>query len=121
MTLPSIPSGQGRIIFFRGTSALGSAVGADVHLNDTVVGRSAVGTFFFVDRDPGNFEVTCATEMKHKLTLALSPQETKYIQTTVTMGVFVGQIWPNLVDEKTALADIKDCTYTGPPLPGQSK
>lgn len=114
-TIPAVGKDQGRIYFYRTASMLGAAVTADLRLNGDVVGRSTRGSFFFVDRPAGNFEVATSTETEKKVTFALSDGETKYVRTYVGMGLFVGRIIPELVNADQADKEMADLAYVESP------
>jgi len=111
-TFPQLSADQGRVYFYRDGGIGGAAVQPDIKLNGKVVGQSVPGRFFYVDCPAGNYEVSCATEAEHKLSLALAPQETKYVRTYIQMGLFVGQVVPELVDKDKAMRSMNDCSYT---------
>jgi hypothetical protein len=100
--------GTGRIFFYRPTG-LGAAVAPDVHLNNEVVGKALACGFFYVDRPAGDYTVVTATEVKRKASFVLDEDQTRYIRFKVSMGFFVGHVYGELVDEQTALPEIKKC------------
>ncbi len=59
-TFPSLAAQKGRIYFYP-PSAMGAAVQPDIKLNGEKVGTTKPHDFYFVDRDPGNYEVTATT------------------------------------------------------------
>lgn len=103
---------KGRIYFYR-TSALGAALNPDVRLNGEVVGTAKAKGFFYTDRAPGNCEVETSTEVSRKLTLTLDPGQTRYVRFNVSMGFFVGHVYPELVENAAGEAEIQKCSYTG--------
>jgi hypothetical protein len=115
-SIPAVPADKGRIIFFRPDTIFGAAVTANIDLNGKVVGLSERGSFFFVDEVPGNMTVSTATETEKKLTFVLAPKETKYVKTSVSMGVMVGRIIPELVGTEQGKLEIQELHYTGPAL-----
>jgi hypothetical protein len=66
----AVPAGNGRIFFYR-ASSLGAAIQHAVKLNGEDVGSAVPNGFFFVDRPPGDCEVTTTTELKKSLTFHL--------------------------------------------------
>jgi hypothetical protein len=114
--IPPVPENSGRIYFFRSSSFVGSGIHPDVRLNDVVVGESIPGGFFFVDRAPGDYVVATSTEAEHKLMFHLDAQQTRYVETLMQMGLFVGQVHPELVDTSVGELNIRESTYTGPEL-----
>lgn len=113
-SLPTLAADQGRIYFYRTPFTFGGAVTAEIRLNGQPVGRSQRGSFFYVDRPAGNYEVSTSTEVERKLTFALAPGETKYVRTYVSFGVLVGRVVPELMNAAEAEADMADLAYTGP-------
>jgi hypothetical protein len=115
--IPAVPAHAGRIYFFRPSAMVGGMITADVHLNGEVVGSSKSGGFFFVDRAPGDYEVRTATEAENVLTFHLDENQTRYVQTMVTMGLLIGHIYPELVDADVGDKGVRASCYTGPELP----
>ncbi len=105
-------AGDGRIFFYR-TAVLGMAVQPDVRINGEVVGTATPNGYFYVDRKPGNYEVTTTTEVERKLSLTLDKDQTRYVRLGISMGFFVGHVFPELVDSEVGLKELQDCRYTG--------
>lgn len=114
--IPPLATDQGRIYFMRADTLFGAAITADIHLNGDVVGKSERGSFFYVDRRPGNYTVATSTETEKQLTFTLAARETKYVRTSVSMGLLVGRIAPQLVSPSVAKTEIANLHYTGTPL-----
>jgi hypothetical protein len=114
MTEPTKP-GTGRIYFSR-TAVLGAAVQPEVRLNGEVVGKAVPQGFFFADRAPGSYEVSTSTEVERRLTFTLEANEVRYVRLNISMGVFVGRVYGELMDPAKGAAEIADTRYTGPPL-----
>jgi hypothetical protein len=112
-SIPPIASGKGRVFFYRLDTMLGAAVTSDITLNGRVVGRSERGSFFFVDQAPGNMTVLTSTETEKSLTFTLGQGERKFVRTSVSIGVLVGRIQPELVSASEAKAEIAELAYTG--------
>ncbi len=68
---------------------------------------------FFVDRAPGNMEVVCSSEVDEKHSFTVAAGETRYVKSTVGLGILVYRIIPELVDENEAKKEIADLAYTG--------
>lgn len=118
-SIPTLRADKGRIYFFRSASMLGAALQPDVMLDGVKVGESKPGGFFFVDDTPGNHEVTTTTEVEKKLTFTLDKGETKYVKTSIGLGIVVGRVIPELVSASEAEAELPDLSFTGvmPGLP----
>ena len=114
-TIPSLTPSQGRVYFYR-PSAFGAAVQPDINLNGQKVGTAKPHGFYFVDRAPGNYEVTAATETEKKLTFTLEPRQERYVRLKIQMGVFVGRIVPELVDKVDAEGELQGLSFIADPL-----
>ncbi len=114
-TIPSLTPSQGRVYFYR-PSAFGAAVQPDINLNGQKVGTAKPHGFYFVDRAPGNYEVTAATETEKKLTFTLEPRQERYVRLKIQMGVFVGRIVPELVDKVEAEGELQGLSFIADPL-----
>jgi hypothetical protein len=103
--IPPLTPAQGRIYLYR-TVVLGAAVQPPVRINDEVVGAAVPGGFFFVDRAPGEYRVSTATEVTRTLSLVLAPGQVRYVRLNIGMGFFVGHVWPELVEEAEGVREI---------------
>ena len=112
-TLPAVGADQGRIYFYRNAAMMGGAVTADIHLDGKVVGESKQGGFFYVDAKPGSHEARTSTEAENKLSFVLDKGETKYVRTKIQMGLLVGRVVPELVNEAEAKKELGELSYTG--------
>lgn len=111
MTAPK--PGEGRIYFFRSDSMLGAALQPEIRLNNTPVGSSKPGGFFYVDRPAGTYLAAASTETEKTLSFALAAGETKYVRSSPSFGVLVGRINLELEDPKKAQAEIDTLSFTG--------
>jgi hypothetical protein len=103
---------MGRIFFYR-TSMLGAALYPDVLLNGERVGEAKAQGFFFVDRPAGEYVAVTSTEVERKVSFTLDKGETRFIRFKVSMGLFLGHVYGEIVDEAEAKGEIVDCVYTG--------
>lgn len=119
--IPTLAADHGRIYFFRSSSFGGAAIQPEIKLNDKVVGRSVPGGFFFVDEVPGQYTVSTSTEVKRDIRFVLHAGDTKYVRTSVSMGLLVGRVTPTLDDPETAPQEVEQLTYTGAPISTAAK
>lgn len=112
-SIPTLPANKGRIYFYRSDTALGAAVTSDISLNGKVVGKSERASVFYVDQTPGNCVVSTSTEVEKQLTFTLAANETRYVHTSVSLGVFVGRINAKLVNAAEAKSEIASLHFTG--------
>ena len=115
-SMPSVKQGEGRIYFFRSSSMFGAAVQPDISLDGQVVGVSKPGGFFFVDRPAGSHVASASTETEKKVTFVLKAGETKYIRSSVGMGIAVGRVILEPETPEKAQAELGSLSYTGTPL-----
>jgi hypothetical protein len=106
------PAGLGRIYFYR-TSVFGAAVQPAVKLNGEAVGAAVPQGFFYADRPPGDYTVTTATEVEKALTFTLEAGQVRYVRLAISMGVFVGRVYGELVDELVPVKEMESTRYTG--------
>jgi hypothetical protein len=119
--IPTLAADHGRIYFFRADGFGGAPIQPDIKLNDKVVGRSVPGGFFFVDELPGVYTVSTSTEVKRDIKFTLHAGDTKYVRTSVSMGLLIGHITPTLDDPETAPQEVEQLKYTGAPISTAAK
>jgi hypothetical protein len=111
--IPSIKAGEGRIYFFRSSSMVGAAVQPEIRLDGQKVGESKPGGFFYVDRPAGNHVASSSTETEKTVSFTLQPGETKYIRSSVSMGLLVGRVVLELESPDKGQAELASLSYTG--------
>ena len=118
-SIPSLASDKGRIYFYRSNSMVGAAIQPNITLNGVVVGDSEPGGFFYVDRPADKYEAVCGTEVDRKASFMLDAGQERYIKTTISMGMMVGHVTPELVDPAEGTAAIQELHYA--PLKSSQK
>jgi hypothetical protein len=118
-SIPTLQGDQGRIYFFRPSGLIGAGIQPGVMLDGVRVGESQPGGFFYVDAKPGNHEVVTTSEVEKKLTFTLAKGETKYVKSSVGMGVLVYRIYPELVSADEGQKELSELSYTGTPAPAK--
>ncbi len=113
LQLSPLKPGYGRVYFTRAGEFVGVAVQPEIRMNNEVVGRSVPGGFSYVDRPPGQYSVTTATEVENAVTFQLAAGETKYIKTTVTPGLLIGHVTPTLQFPEQGRSDVNRLRYVG--------
>lgn len=111
-SIKELPQDTGRIYFYR-TTAFGAALQPEVKLNNEVVGKATAQGFFYTDKEPGKYEIMTSTEVDRKLSCLLEAGQTRYIRFGVSMGFFVGHVYPELVSKEEGEEEIKECKFTG--------
>lgn len=110
--MPALSAGNGRIFVYRST-ILGAAIQPSVKINGEVVGSAVPQGFFYVDRTPGDYEISTITEVTRTLSLRLDAGQARYVRLDISMGFFVGHVYPELVEDAVGLAEIKTLHYIG--------
>ncbi len=111
--LPALSPEQGRIFVYRKTT-FGAAVQPAVKLNEQEVGKAVPKGFFYVDRPPGNQQISASTEVKRTLSLTLDKGQTRFVRLNVSWGFFVGHVYPELVESKLGEEEMADCHLLSP-------
>lgn len=111
-SIPPLSQDNGRIYFYR-TTVAGTAVQPSVELNGEDVGTAKPLGFFYVDRPPGDYVVTTTTEVKRSLSFTLDPGQSRYVRFNLSLGFFVGHVWPELIANNVAEKEIQNCHYMG--------
>jgi len=112
-TIPALSPEQGRIYMYR-TTVLGAALRPDIKLNGEVIGSSVAKGFTFVDRPPGDYKIMTSTEVERSLSFVLEKDQTRFVKFDVSMGFFVGHVYPKLVDNETGGKELSGCSYIAP-------
>jgi hypothetical protein len=115
-SIPGLKPDQGRIYVYRSSSMMGAAIQPNVMINGKVAGESKPGGFFFVDVPPGAIDVSTSTEVEKKLTFTLAAGQTRYVRTAIGMGLMVGRVYPELVDNAEGAKQVAETSYIGAPL-----
>jgi hypothetical protein len=115
-SIPELEANKGRIYFYRANSFVGAGLQPTIKLNGKGVGKSKPGGFFFVDREPGDMEVSTSTEVEKKLTFKLEAKQTRYVKTSISLGILVGRVYPELVDNEVGEKEIAESSYAGQAL-----
>lgn len=101
----------GRIYFYR-PSALAPLLKPDVMLNNDKIGQAIAQGFFYVDRQPGEYEVANSSTLAGKLSLILKRGESRYVRfTVVPKFMFESHVTSELINPEVALKEIRDCKY----------
>ncbi len=111
-SISELPDDFGRVYFYR-TTALGAALQPEVKMNNEVVGEAIAQGFFYVDKEPGKYEIMTSTEVDRTLSLILDAGQTRYVRFEVSIGFFVGHVYPELASVEEGREGITSCKYTG--------
>lgn len=64
----------------------------------------------------GRSWIAAATETEKKLTFTLEPRQERFVRLKIQMGVFVGRIVPELVDQAEAEGELRELSFIADPL-----
>ena len=117
---PPVAPEKSRIYFYRISSMMGAAVQPSVRVNGEVVGEAIPGGYFYIDREPGTYEISTATEATESIRTVLKSGETRYVRLDISMGLMVGHVSPLLVMAEQGESEIYKCHYA-PELPGERR
>lgn len=110
--MPPQPADKGRIYFYRESAFIGNLITPDIVVNGKVVGVSNPGTFFYIDREPGNYEVVCGMGILNQTGFALAAGQDVYVRTAPGTGSIVkSTMVTEVVDLPTAIPAIHDLKY----------
>lgn len=108
---PSLSENTARLYFYRPEKIFGSGIRPSVVLNGNIVGPSTPGGFFFVDVPPGSYEVTMTSEVERKLTFAVEKKDVRCVRLTVSLGIIVYRVYPELADKARCDSEIENLNY----------
>lgn len=113
-SIPTLKPGEGRVYFIRTSSMVGGALQPEIRLNGQPVGVSQSGGFFYVDRPAGNYVAAASTETEKTLSFTLAAGETKYVRSSVSLGVMVGRLILELETPEKGKAELANLSYSVP-------
>jgi len=113
--LPPLSSDQARIYFYR-AYRFGEAYQPEVTVNGEVVGKAQMEGVFFKDYPPATYKISTSMAQGKHLVLDLAAGETKYVRLTYRIGF---NVYPELVDRATGVAESEGLSYTGVMFPAQ--
>jgi len=111
--IPTLKEGQGRVYFLRSSAFVGGAAQPLIYVNNQAVGRSEPGGFFFVDLPAGSYQAKATAETVSSLDFTVYRNETKYIRTAATFGLFFARMEFTVIHESMAEKEMADLSYTG--------
>ncbi len=110
--MPPQPADMGRIYFYREASYVGNLVTPDIVVNGQLVGASNPGTFFYIDREPGEYRVVCGAGDYSQAAITLPAGKSIYVRTSVGKGSIVkSTMILEPVDVAVAIPEIHDLKY----------
>jgi hypothetical protein len=111
-----LPLTQSRVYFYR-TATKDSAIQPAVTLNREPVSVAKPGSFFFVDREPGRYEVLVGGDEEDQLSVNLAAGQTHYVRFDPRLGLLSDYLVPVENNEIDGAKEILPMDYIGPELP----
>ena len=111
-SMPAVRAGEARLVVYR-PPGLGPAVQPMIRLDGVEIGKSEPEGFFFVDRPAGAYTVSARTEAEATLAVQLEEGRTTYVETGITIGIFVGRVTLSVQSDAVALGKLGQLAYTG--------
>jgi hypothetical protein len=109
--MPAPPANTGRIYFYREFAWLGNVVTPDILLNDESVGLSNPGSFFYVDRAPGDYRAICGEGPDHAVNFSVAAGQEVYVRTRVAGGILKAEMETVVVNSNAAIPAMRDLKY----------
>jgi hypothetical protein len=110
--MPVKPADKGRIFFYRPSPFIGNLITPPIELNGKPVGVSNPGTFFYVDSDPGTYQVACGNGDQSQASFTLAAGEDVYVRTKVGGGSLVkSSIVTEVIPTGAAIPEIHGLNY----------
>lgn len=110
--MPPPPADKGRIYFYRNTAWVGNLVTPDILLNNVSIGLSDPGSFFYIDREPGEYRAICGNNGgDHATNFSLAAGQEVYVRTGVVGGILVADMETRVVDATTAIPEMRGLKY----------
>jgi hypothetical protein len=109
--MPPQPADKGRIYFYRETAWLGNLITPDIVLNNKTVGTSNPGAFFFVDREPGDYQVYCGMGEHNGVSFSLAAGQEVYVRTAPDGGIVKATMITETVRPPVAIPEIHSLKY----------
>ena len=112
---PALAPGQARFYFYRDTGLLGFALQPTIMIDGQSAGeRSKTGDYFYVDRPAGTYKISTETEKEESVTATVVDGQSMYIRFDISMGFFLGHVFPSIIDPQQATKEISDLDYRAP-------
>lgn len=117
IAIPPPPQGMGQVVFFRAKSLLGTGQWFNVREDKVALGKLSNGSYFIQVTQPGvhTYTDTLEPELKDKLKLEVDPNETYYVEGSLTKGVVVSAAYLAPSDRASFDKASKDLKLAPPP------
>jgi hypothetical protein len=110
--MPPQPAEKGRIYFYRESAFLGNLITPDILVNGETVGTSTPGTFFYVDLEPGDYQLSCGVGERNHTKVTLAAGQDVYARTKVDSSSIVkSNMVTELIDVPSAVMVIHDLKF----------
>lgn len=113
--MPPQAADKGRIYVYRSDAWLGNLVTPDVMIASQTVGTSNPGAYFFVDRVPGTYEVSCGNGEHNNASVSVAAGQQVYLRTSVAPSVVKSEMIVEVVPNQAAIPAIANLKYVASP------
>lgn len=109
--MPPQAADKGRIYVYREKAWLGELVTPEVTVGGQIVGVSNPGAYFFVDRAPGTYQVSCGNGELNSTSVSVAAGQQVYVRTSVARSVVKSEMITQAVQNQAAIPAIADLDY----------
>lgn len=116
--IPPLPLTQSRVYIYRVADKDADLTSA-VSIDGLLAGIVKPSSFFFIDRDPGSYQLTTGEDAGQSLTLQLGVGQTRYVRLDSKVGLAGDYFVPVMSNEIDGSVEVLQLQYVGPPLPAR--
>lgn len=102
-----VEEGKAAVVFYRKKKMSGSALRFNIQDSERTYGELRNGDVLQINIGPGEHTFYSKVFREDVITLNVEAGKTYYVKTTIRVGYYAGRPKFDLVDEKTALKDMK--------------
>jgi len=114
--IPPLQMTQGRVYVYRIADKQPDLTSA-VSVDGLLAGIVQPSSFFFIDREPGSYQLATGEDVGQRLTLQLGAGQTGYVRLEPKVGLAGDYFVPVLSNEIDGAVEVLPLQYVGPPLP----
>jgi hypothetical protein len=111
--MPPQPVDKARIFFYRKDSLVGNLVTPDILIDGKQAGVSNPDTFFYVDTDPGDYEVMCGNGEHNTIHVTVAAGDRAYVRTSVGKSIVKSTMVTERVPLEEAVPEIHELKFAG--------
>ncbi len=116
--IPPLPLTQSRVYVYR-VADKDADLALAVSIDGLLAGVVKPSSFFFIDREPGSYQLTTGEDPGQSLSLQLSAGQTRYVRLDSRVGLAGDYFVPVMSNEIDGAVEVLPLQYVGPPLPAR--